>query len=117
VDRTWHEIGADCQNTFSLIDGDGNVVGFGQALFRTHAPGTVHFARIIVSPAFRGKGVGRVLCQYLIEASSTLYQPSEFTLNVYMNNTYAIKLYKSLGFIVVDKNLEQNWFKMCMRLL
>lgn len=112
--RTWHEIGATGKNSFSLIGPKGNVLGFGQTLFR--APTTVHLGRIIVSPTIRGKGLGRLLCQQLIQTGSTRYQPSEFTLSVYKNNAPALNLYKSLGFAVLSEDPEQNSFKMCLRL-
>lgn len=113
-DRIWHEIGATGKNTFSLIGPKGKVLGFGQALFRE--PSTVHLGRIIVSPTIRGKGLGRLLCQQLIQIGSVRCQPSEFTLSVYKNNTPALSLYKSLGFAVLSEDPEQNSFKMCLQL-
>lgn len=113
LDQTWQEIGATSQNTFSLNDTEGSLVGFGQTLFRE--PGKVHLGRIIISPAVRGKGIGRILCQKLIQAGSTHCQPSEFTLNVYRDNTPAFNLYTSLGFTVLSEDPEQGMFKMCLR--
>ncbi len=110
VSRTWLEIGATGQNTYSLMDAEGNVAGFGQTLF--HAPVTVHLGRIIISPAERGKGLGRILCQRLIEVGSERYQPSEFTLNVYQDNALAFNLYTGLGFRVWLVDQEHHSYRM-----
>ena len=64
VETTWAEIGAQAGNSFVLSSSDGGVVGFAQALVRTP---NIHLARIIVSPAGRGKGVGKILCEQLIQ--------------------------------------------------
>ena len=114
VDRVWHEIGATSQNTFSLIDPAGEVVGFGQTLLRKSR--TVHLARIIVSPMMRGKGLGRLLCRELIQRGATCHQPSQFTLSVYKNNTPAFNLYTSLGFTVWSEDREHNALTMGLRL-
>jgi ribosomal protein S18 acetylase RimI-like enzyme len=114
ADITWHEIGATDKNSFSLVDSGGNIVGFGQLLVRE--PNRVHFARIIVSSTIRGKGLGRVLCQELIRVGIERCQPAAFTLNVYRDNVPAFNLYKSLGFIVVSVDLENNWYGMRLQL-
>lgn len=111
--RIWNEIGATGNNAFSLVDPDGNVAGFGQVLCRE--PNTVHLGRIIVSPSRRGTGIGRLLCQRLIQIGTTQYQPSSFTLNVYTNNAPAQALYQSLGFTVISENKEQGTVMMCLR--
>lgn len=94
--EVWRAIQADDRNTLSLVDRLGTLVGFGQLLPRE--PGTVHLARIIVSPEWRGRGLGRLLCQRLIEHASRHFQPSLLTLKVYVENQAAVSLYRSLGF-------------------
>ncbi len=84
LEQTWLEIGASEKNTFALLDANEHVCGFGQLLLRE--PGCVHLARIIVSPAERGKGLGRLLVTELIRAGSELHHPLMFTLNVYKDN-------------------------------
>lgn len=110
MEKTWQEIGATDQNTFSLLEQGVRVAGLGQILFRE--PGTVHLARIIVEPTKRGRGLGRILCQQLLEAGFARHPVSEFTLNVYRNNAPAIRLYTSLGFAIVSEDLENDWFGM-----
>ena len=114
ADKTWDEIGATDENTFSLISPDGTIVGFGQSLPRE--PDRMHLARIIISPSVRGTGLGRILCQKLIEVGQRRYLASIFTLNVYKNNRSAVHLYESLGFTVVSENLEHNWYGMHLQL-
>ena len=112
VEKTWCEIGAQDGNTFSLLDDDGNLAGFGQALARE--PGAAHLGRIIVSPALRGQGVGRVLCRQLIAAAVERYRPERITLNVSTENTPAVSLYRALGFSVTAEDRERGWYAMSL---
>ena len=105
VETTWAEIGAQAGNSFVLSSSDGGVVGFAQALVRTP---TTHLARIIVSPAGRGKGVGKILCEQLIQRVCLEHQPEQITLNVFSHNTVAINLYKSLGFTITSKQEDEG---------
>jgi ribosomal-protein-alanine N-acetyltransferase len=113
AEQTWGEMEATSQNTFTLIDPQGNVIGFGQALFRD--PNTVHLGRIIISPACRGQGFGKILCQQLMQKGSSLHHPAQFTLNVYKDNTPAYRLYASLGFTVISEDVEQETIRMGLR--
>jgi [ribosomal protein S18]-alanine N-acetyltransferase len=110
VDQIWGEIASTAQNTFSLIDAASHVSGLGQILLREKD--TAHLARIIVSPALRGRGIGRILCQQLILIGRQSYGATGFTLNVYKDNPPAVKLYRSLGFVIVAEDTEQNWLRM-----
>ena len=114
ADRIWHEIGATGQNTFSLMDPEGAVVGFGQTILRESI--TMHLARIIVSPTMRGKGLGRILCRLLMQRGATCHQVSQFTLSVYKNNTPALNLYTSLGFTAWFEDRDHNALTMGLRL-
>jgi [ribosomal protein S18]-alanine N-acetyltransferase len=114
VNRTWQEMEATCENTFSLLDPENQVVGFGQTLYRE--PDSVHLGRIMIAPNQRGKGLGRILCLKLIRAGLIHCQPAQFTLNVYQDNPAAIRLYKSLEFSVISENVKQNSFKMALAL-
>ena len=80
-------------------------MGFAQALVRTP---NIHLARIIVSPAGRGKGVGKILCEQLIQRVCLEHQPEQITLNVFSHNTVAINLYKSLGFAITSKQEDEG---------
>jgi len=107
----WAVIGASPENTFSLIDSSGELVGFGQALVRDP---NVHLARLIVSPSRRGQGLGRILTAKLIQEAIT-HQPDKITLNVYANNTPAVSLYNSLGFETIPMLQRAESIKMFLR--
>lgn len=108
--KTWGEIGADERNTFALVDADGNVIGFGQALPRE--AGIAHLGRIILSPEARGQGLGRVLVRALIDAVRENFNAAMITLNVYRDNQPAVRLYRSLGFEIVSEDEVQGSYAM-----
>lgn len=85
--------------SYSLIDGSANFCGFGQHWVQQ--PGAVHLGRIIVAPNFRGRGLGQVLCQHLISAALRSTSAAAVTLRVYKDNSIAVGLYSSLGFVEV----------------
>jgi [ribosomal protein S18]-alanine N-acetyltransferase len=78
----------------ALVDERG-LAGFGQALSR--GPGRAHLTRVIVRPNVRGSGLGRVLCQALLDRSAAAGLTLA-TLYVYRDNPAAARLYASLGF-------------------
>lgn len=110
VEKTWREICADEHNTFALVDLMGSLAGFGQTLPRP--PNTVHLGRIILSPAMRGQGLGRVLVRALIDSAQQSFHPGAITLNVYRGNLPAVQLYRSLGFKVVAEDEEHESYAM-----
>ena len=59
----------------------------------------ISIVNLCVSPDFRGRGVGRGLMQRFIG----LHPDSVFELCVLAENTAAIELYKSMGFVVTEK--------------
>jgi ribosomal protein S18 acetylase RimI-like enzyme len=52
-----------------------------------------------VAPAVRGGGLGRQLCLHLIAAALRATRANTVTLRAYRDNTAAVTLYQSLGFI------------------
>jgi len=112
IEKTWHEIEATHQNTFTLLSSSGCIVGFGQTLSRE--PNAIHLGRIIVSPEFRGQGMGRLLCDNLIQICIQRFHPSKLTLNVNQSNIPAVSLYKARGFIIISENKEQNSYFMTL---
>ena len=112
MERSWREIEARDDKSFVLVDADGQLVGFGQTLSR--AANVVHLGRIIVSPIFRGKGLGRLLCEQLIEVANERPRPDQITLNVFRNNAAALSLYAAIGIEVIAVNRENNSFFMCL---
>jgi ribosomal-protein-alanine N-acetyltransferase len=83
-------------NTFSLVNAEGTLLGLGQLLEKPDK--RIHLARIIVSPDHRGQGIGLNLCRSLMEAGKKRHGESEFSLNVYVENSTAKNLYIKLGF-------------------
>jgi ribosomal protein S18 acetylase RimI-like enzyme len=94
-------------NSYCLIKSQA-VIGFGQLLPKEE--GRLHFARIIVDPSKRAMGYGKRLCAELLQiAAQKGYK--KISLNVYRNNTSALKLYKNLGFReIVEKSSKENCF-------
>ncbi len=84
------------ENTFSMINESGALLGIGQLIQREKC--RLHMARIIVSPIHRGKGFGSLLCRLLIREGRKRFGEINFSLNVYPHNTKAVRLYKKLGF-------------------
>lgn len=111
VETTWVEIGANECNSFVLSSETGEVLGFVQTLERSS---NIHLARIIVSPAVRGKGLGRILCEQLIRHVVSVHHPEKITLNVFSHNTVAISLYTSLGFMIVSMQEDKGLVGMAL---
>lgn len=111
-EATWSAIEAGPENSFSLVGPSGQLAGFGQALPRESS---VHLARIIVSPSLRGQGVGRILCEKLIRSVVIRDSSCEITLKVYLNNTPALALYRSLGFVPMPDSQDVDSIKMSLR--
>jgi len=84
------------ENTFSMLNKDEALLGIGQLIKKENH--RLHMARIIVSPTQRDKGFGGLLCRLLIGEGRKRSGEINFTLNVYPDNTKAIRLYKKLGF-------------------
>jgi len=62
-------------------------------------PGAVHLGRIIVAPALRGHGLGRLLVERSIERAAREPGAQSVTLRVYRDNAAALRLYQSLRFV------------------
>ena len=105
IEKLSKDIEFSDNNSFSYINNE-SIFAFGQLL--TKENGWLHLARIIVDPAERGRGYGKLLCFELIQvAMQRGYQ--KISLNVYRNNASAFKLYTDLGFREVAENsTEEN---------
>lgn len=112
AESAWLDIEASRENTFSLVKTGGDLVGFGQAMLRECC--VVHLARIIVDPALRGRGYGRLLCLRLMEVAEKRIPVRRFTLNVYKTNKAAISLYRSLGFAKQEQQDSEDALFMSM---
>lgn len=83
--------------SYSLSDEKLTLYGFAQHWQST--PAEEHLGRIIVAPQARGKGLGRVLCQQLIDCCLCRKRRIGITLRVYRDNAAALALYRSFGFL------------------
>ena len=97
VEAFWSDLDTAESATFALVAPGLGIVGFGQVKLRL--PGIGHLARIIVDPRHRGHGFGRALCVALMHEAPRLHAISGYSLYVYRDNTPAIALYRSLGFV------------------
>ena len=95
VDRLKDDIRFSRVNSFALISDRDELVGFGQIFEKNNR---LHLARIIIAPEHRGKGLGKRLCQCLIQEGIKNFGRKEFSLNVYTSNKNAYNLYQNLGF-------------------
>lgn len=84
------------ENTFVMKNTGGQLLGFGQLLPKEND--RIHMARIIVSPLQRAKGFGNQLCRLLVDEGLKRFGKVYFSLNVYSDNTTAVKVYQKLGF-------------------
>jgi ribosomal protein S18 acetylase RimI-like enzyme len=88
----------------SILLKKGNVyIGYGQIIFNDDIPTIVNVGLV---EGYRGKGYGRVLMYYLLKVLAEEGR-EEVNLKVSTSNHSALKLYKSLGFIV--KNETNLW--------
>ena len=96
---------------FLVVRLDGAPVGCG-CLKRT-APGTVDIKRMWLSPAVRGRGMGRALLERLVDEARRLgYRQVRLETNRAL--TEAISLYRAAGFVEVpafnDEPHAHHWF-------
>lgn len=101
-ETAWADIEATPENAYVLVDAASEVVAFGQVLPK--GDHTAHLARLIVDPEARGRGIGRALCETLIDIGSGTHAATYFTLNVYASNRPAVRLYQRLGFSVKERD-------------
>lgn len=84
------------------VDDAGTVLGTAK-MNRNHMGNGSHIASAtyMVDPAHSGRGVGRALCEYTVDwARAAGYRAMQFNA-VVETNTYAVKLYRSIGFDVI----------------
>ncbi len=82
-------------NTYSLVDGSGEMLAFGQ-FYERH--GRINLARLVVSPDRRRQGIGKQLVNRLMEQGRKDIRRQEYSLYVYKDNHPATACYMSLGF-------------------
>lgn len=107
-ERLWQDLFKSPGAPFVLCGTAGEVLAFGQVMHREE--NYAHLARLIVSPAHRGQGLGRTLCRELMRIAPTFLPVRWCSLFVYPENQRASALYRSLGF--VETGRERGFIRM-----
>ncbi|MDD3652448.1 ribosomal protein S18-alanine N-acetyltransferase [Immundisolibacter sp.] len=96
--QAWSEgIFRDCLRVGYLcrvLEVDGVLAGYG---ILSVAAGEAHLLNVCASPAFRGRGIGRLLVEHFLDLADR-YKAHTVYLEVRPSNTVARALYESLGF-------------------
>lgn len=90
-----------------LLDPDGAAVAYGE-LWDDEEEDEIELARLIVSPQHRRQGVGRRLVQHLVARARASARSTCF-LRVVPDNTSALRLYRSAGFVDVTGAEADAW--------
>jgi ribosomal protein S18 acetylase RimI-like enzyme len=77
-----------------VVDNNPGIVGFGQL---TLWPRCGELSDLIVMPAFRRRGLGTTIIQYLVRAAHEMHAPC-VEIGAALQNTGAVALYRRLGF-------------------
>ncbi len=80
-------------------------IAFGQLVSKED--GRLHLSRLIVAPELRGRGFGRFLTRTLLDKAQSRY-PRAVSLGVHPENEPALRLYRSLGFIPMERPPEKK---------
>lgn len=81
----------------TVVELDGEVVAFAN-FYRWDAGGCCAIGNVIVSPAARGRGVGRYLMEQMIGLAFSKHQAAEVTVSCFNQNVAGLLLYPILGF-------------------
>lgn len=81
----------------TVVELDGEAVAFAN-FYRWEVGGCCSIGNVIVSPAARGRGVGRYLIEQMIRLALSKYQAAEVTVSCFNQNVAGLLLYSKLGF-------------------
>ena len=85
--------------SFSLVSSKAEFLAFGQYYQRLDK---CHLGRLIVNPAFRGKGIATNLMRLLCNQGIKELKVTACSLFVLAHNEYAIQAYKKFGFVFAN---------------
>ncbi len=97
---------AESDVTAYLLVEDGEPVGYGE-LWTDDEEGEVELARLIVAPAFRGRGLGRRLVSELTALAQDRH-PAVF-MRVHPDNSAALRCYTGTGYEHVPPEQAGEW--------
>jgi ribosomal protein S18 acetylase RimI-like enzyme len=96
--------------SFSLRSPGREFAAFGQLYERL---GRINLARLAVSPALRGQGVGKRLIGMLMHVGAEMFSCAEFSLFVYRDNVAAARCYEAMGFTLTEYPKEAALAEAC----
>jgi ribosomal protein S18 acetylase RimI-like enzyme len=79
------------------VEHGGEVIAFAN-FYQWEAGGRCSIGNVIVSPAERGRGVGRYLIEQMISLAFSKHQAAEVTVSCFNQNVAGLLLYPQLGF-------------------
>ena len=83
------------------------IIGF--ANFYNYIQGkSAHIGNVVVEKRHRGKGIGRNLILYMLERARIIHRLEEVHISVFNENTPALLLYSTLGFIPYEIEERTN---------
>jgi ribosomal protein S18 acetylase RimI-like enzyme len=86
---------------------DNRVIGF--ANFYQYVPNHHAFiGNVVVDQAWRGRGIGRALLEYMMAKARDSYRLPEIRVSVFEHNVPAVSLYRSLGFDTYDSEVKHD---------
>ena len=91
----------------SVVELGGEVIAFAN-FYRWESGGCCSIGNVIVSPAARGRGVGRYLIEQMIALAFSKHQASEVTVSCFNQNVAGLLLYPKLGFQPYAVEERQN---------
>lgn len=81
----------------TVVELDGEIVAFAN-FYRWEMGGCCSIGNVIVSPAARGRGVGRYLIEQMIALAFSKHQAAEVTVSCFNQNVAGLLFYPRLGF-------------------
>ncbi len=90
----------------TVVELEGETVAFAN-LFRLPAEEGCAIGNVVVSPAVRGRGVGRYLIERMIDIATSRHHASEVKVSCFNQNIAALRLYPKLGF--QPYAIEERW--------
>jgi RimJ/RimL family protein N-acetyltransferase len=110
--RQWDELRSDPEiSAWTAVFGDDPTIPIGHGELVSESARVVRLARIAITPALRGEGLGREMCQGLLDkAREAGFQ--RIGLSVFPENASAIRAYRALGFVAVGDALNSRNIRM-----